>query len=56
MKKTSYFSKKNSVTSNENKIDFKLSINSGIKKNSILISKSINDTESDVPNHLLKKF
>lgn len=54
MKKTSYFSKKNSVASTENKIDSKLSINSGIKKNSILISKLINNIGSDDPNHLLK--
>ena len=54
MKKTSYFTKKNSVTSTENEIDFKSSINSCIKKNSILISKSIIKTESDEPNHLLK--
>ena len=54
MKNTNYFSKKNSITSTENNIDIKISVNSGIKKNSILIGKSINNTDGDVPRHLTK--
>jgi hypothetical protein len=53
MKQTSYFSKNNSITSTEsNFYVLKVSVNSSIKKNSILVGKSNNNTEVDAIKHL----